>query len=101
MEADMSEGMDRTVVLNPTQRGLEVSVPCQECLRRRKVLHPWTELQAMLQGQRVVGVQPVQGGWVVTVPCASDCQSGGARGLMQNSIQYRLARAEIMGFLGR
>jgi len=97
----MSEGMDRTVVLNPTPRGLEVSVPCQECLRRRKVLHPWPELQAMLQGQQVGGVQPVQGGWVVTVPCGTDCVSGGTRGMHRNSIQYRLARSEVMGFLGR
>lgn len=100
MSKGIIAGPNLNVVSRPTQKGLEVLVPCQECQRTRRVLHPWPELQAMVQGQPVRGVQPRTGGWVISVPCGEDCMTKGPQGLGQTSIQYALSRQEVLGLLG-
>jgi len=91
--------INTNVVSRPTQQGLEVSAPCQFCQRQRIVLHPWPELQAVLAGQPVQGYQPIQGGWVHTVPCSESCiifhQGANKRGF----IQYKLSRRDLQEYL--
>jgi hypothetical protein len=82
--------VDRSVQLEATPQGLMVTAACGVCGRHVRVLHPWGELQACLQGQALAGYQPDRAGWVISAPCASLCRG---------HVRYRLTPADLQGFV--
>jgi hypothetical protein len=99
MGREIFSDIDANVSMRPTQQGLEVSAPCQFCQRRRIVLHPWRELQAVLSGQPVQGYQQTYGGWIHTVPCSESCIIQVQGQHRRGTIQYKLARQELLNYM--
>lgn len=52
-----------------TKDGVHISVTCIYCETDFTVKHSWQEVRAMLQGQRVPGVENTNAGWTMKTEC--------------------------------
>lgn len=79
--------VDTKCSMQRSSDGLQVSFSCQDCESEIKMLHSWSEVKAMLQGQPVHGVTPTQTGWKIVVQCTEpNC-------VMQNA--YEISQDEL------
>ena len=88
---------DQSVTLESQQDGLLVTAACPRCGRHVRVMHPWPELQALMQNRQVGGYQPVRGGWVITVNCSTNCLINAHQ---RATVSYRLSVKDIREHLG-
>lgn len=69
MSGNIFGGGDHRADIRWAKRGAMVSFKCDLCEETNNVLHPWGEVQRMLQGLAVANVYPHADGWKVTVQC--------------------------------